>query len=484
MKTSFKPFVFGILFTSVIWSVTLYFFFYSNSTYHLPKLLTDNNLTKQPLKIVSNSLKEKNEVNEDKPALKRVNKHLNEEKDLGLVRNKEDQKIREEGYSHHAFNVLISSRLDYHRKIPDSRHELCTAQSYPDITLNTSVIICFYNEEKHTLIRTVYSVLDRTPSHLLHEIVLVNDNSDGDIHEEIEKFAAIHFPAKVRLVKTKRREGLIRARIFGAKQATGQVLLFLDSHCEVNEEWIEPLLYRIQQNRTFVVTPIIDIINSDTFQYSASPLVRGGFNWGLHFKWDSLPDGALKTSQDLINPIPSPTMAGGLFAIEREYFFDIGEYDSGMNVWGGENLEISFRIWMCGGRLEIIPCSRVGHIFRRRRPYGNLNGEDSMTYNSLRAAHVWLDDYIEHYFKIRPDAWHVSYGDIGPRKRLRELMKCHSFEWYLNNVYPELQLPEKKQVNSSSHAVQKKSAGISMSRRNYRKKNYVGTYQVCYDPYK
>lgn len=108
---------------------------------------------------------------------------------------------------------------------------------------------------------------------------------------------------------------------------------------------------------------------------------------------------------DATLPFNSPTMAGGLFAMEKNFFFEIGAYDENMNIWGGENLEMSFRVWQCGGKIKIAPCSRVGHVFRKSSPYTFPGGIDKTLYSNLaRVALVWMDDWANFYFKFNEEA--------------------------------------------------------------------------------
>lgn len=346
-----------------------------------------------------------------------------------------------DAYASNAYNQEASDKAAFNRDVPDVRASECQQQTWKTDNLpTTSIIICFHNEGRAALLRTVISSLNRSPPNLLKEIILVDDYSDNpDDGKLLEKLP------KVRVLRNDKREGLMRSRVRGADEAKGDVLTFLDSHCECNKNWLEPLLQRIKEKRNMIVSPIIDVINMDNFEYMGSSSdLRGGFGWNLNFKWDYLPANVLaERAGRPMDPIKTPVIAGGLFSIDKKWFERIGKYDMDMDIWGGENLEISFRVWQCGGSMEIIPCSRVGHVFRNRHPYKFPGGSMNVFQkNTRRAVEVWMDGYKRFYYAAVPYAKNADYGDISSRLELRRKLKCKPFKWYVQNVYPELRVPD------------------------------------------
>ncbi|XP_045867759.1 LOW QUALITY PROTEIN: inactive polypeptide N-acetylgalactosaminyltransferase-like protein 5 [Meles meles] len=317
-------------------------------------------------------------------------------------------------------------------------HPRCLQKHYPANLPIASMVICFYNEEFNALFRTMSSVINLTPQYLLEEIVLVDDMSDfDDLKEKLDHRLEI-LGGKIKFIRHKQREGLIRWRLNGVACASGDVLVFLESHCKVNHVWLQPLLHAIAKDPRMVVCPLKDPIDYETLEYRPSPAIRGAFNWHLEFKWDNVFSYEMDGPEGPTRPIWSPTMAGRIFAINRHYFNEIGQYDRDMELSGAENLELSLRIWMCGGQLFVLPCSRVGHINKPCFPNRPCFMK-SVTYNNLRLVHVWLDQYKEQFFFTQPGLKSVAYGNISERVELRKRLGCTPFQWYLDNVFPELE---------------------------------------------
>lgn len=87
----------------------------------------------------------------------------------------------------------------------------------------------------------------------------------------------------------------------------------------------------------------------------------GGFAWNMDFNWISVKWYEGDHPTEMWEPKKSPTVIGALHAISKEFFMHVGMLDPDFDIWGGEDVELSFKVWLCGGKIEYVPCSFVAH---------------------------------------------------------------------------------------------------------------------------
>jgi len=361
--------------------------------------------------------------------------------------SKKERRAAHRGF---CFNSRVSDSLPLDRPQRDFRSKACRKRhaDFPQRLPVATIIFVFHNENLSVLLRSVHSVLNRSPAKLVAQVILVDDASTPTqgrfskknwrrLQEELDSHCRA-LP-KMLLVRLRTRRGLMLARMEGAWRATGDVLIFLDSHIEATTGWLEPLLARIAENRTRLLVPQVDNIDAETFRMDTAGLGVVGFSWALGQKPEA-PD----YGRDGTIPSPSPVMPGGLFAADRQWFLHLGGYDAEMRLYGGEEMEISFRTWMCGGSVESVPCSHVGHVFRTDAYWqGQVYVVPGVEIhrNKLRTAHVWMDGYKRFVEYAMEPMDPGTLGNLSARKELRKKLKCRSFSWFLRNVVPHMEVP-------------------------------------------
>ncbi len=200
--------------------------------------------------------------------------------------------------------------------------------------LTLSVVIPTYDEPER-LEAALKSLSQQDYPHEATQIIVVDDASP---HLDAERLHAAGAPLQLQLLRNEQNQGRARARNTALRVASGDIVVFLDSDMTVGANFLRAHAQRHQNHAEAVFVGNIRFAR----EIPATSLTRYLEERGVH-------------RVDADKTIPFKCFVTGNSSVRRSSLIRVGFFDEDLTAYGGEDLELGYRLHLAGIPLYYAP---------------------------------------------------------------------------------------------------------------------------------
>lgn len=241
----------------------------------------------------------------------------------------------------------------------------------------------------HFLEQFLPSVLSST---YRNKRIIVADNQSSD---HSVAFVKEHFP-QVEIIVNKQNEGFAKGYNCALKQVQSDYYVLLNSDVEVTEDWIEPIISLMEENRKIAACQpkILNQKDKEYFEYAGA---AGGWidNWGYPFAKGRIFDHIEKDNGQYNSISPCFWASGAAMFVRADLYHEAGGLDEFFFAHQ-EEIDLCWRLQLMGYEIYYNPSSKIYHVGggtlpagNKRKTYLNFRNNLIMLYKNLPAYKKW-----------------------------------------------------------------------------------------------